>query len=192
EEKWRELSEPFLSLPTDLSLSIIDPAILPFLIADGQTDEHTVSPEVAYDVYGLSVYGRLGLFSLELINKFGISTFFGIDAGNLSETASKEAKISSYSHWILLELLLIYVLCSDNYRSRTNSYHLWDVNHTEESDYHGLKAYLGEVHVIMRQYTDFNVRNGCFDVKSLIARLISTDSSTEVQIDHISRLIEEA
>lgn len=154
-------------------------------------DETSVSP-VAYDIYGLSVYGRLGLFIIELVNRFGIDLFFY--AKNKNQEPS-----SSNCHWILLELLLMYVLCSDNYRSRKSDYRLWDVSHVEESEYQGFKVFLEEVHAIIKNYTTYSLQSdggSLLDIKSIITGLSNensdNNSSSIYQIDNLSGLIEAA
>ncbi|CAG8539422.1 9319_t:CDS:10 [Acaulospora morrowiae] len=192
EESWREISEPFLSLPADSSLSILDPVILPFIAENKKQIDHIISPTVVYDIYGLSVYMRLGLFILELINKFGISTFFFINSGNFLDNALEREKEHPDCHWILSELILIHVLCTDNYRSRNSSHCLWDTIHAEDSDHQGFKAFLEEIHVTIKQYMDCSMRHGFSGVKSIINMLTTATNSINVQADNVSILIKDA
>ncbi|CAG8657819.1 9069_t:CDS:2, partial [Racocetra fulgida] len=188
-ELWRELSEPFLT-SIDPSLSIIDPMILPLNIGqrNGQqnNDQATI---VAYDSYGLSVYGRLGLFLIELIHKIGVvSFFFGSD--NKIDTQND----TSYSNCnrILLELLLLSVLCTDIRRSRKSDHHLWDAFNVEESDYRGFKAFLVDARLIVKNYTLQMLQNGQLDVEFILNNLNSTMISHNVQHNGISGLLCEA
>ncbi|CAG8538344.1 3601_t:CDS:10 [Diversispora eburnea] len=62
----------------------------------------------------------------------------------IAENINENKELPSNCHWILLELLLMYVICSDNYRSRRSDHHLWDVSHVVESGYQGFREFLEE------------------------------------------------
>ncbi|CAG8455060.1 7132_t:CDS:10 [Cetraspora pellucida] len=188
-EIWRELSEPFLS-SIDPSLSIVDPMILPFNIGqrNGQQNDGQTTI-VAYDSYGLSVYGRLGLFLIELIHKIGVDSFFG---GSHKKIDTQDDISYSNCNRILLELLLVYVLCADIRRSRKSDHHLWDAFNIEESDYRGFKAFLVDVRLIVKNYTLQMLQNEQLDVKFILNNLNSTVISHNVQHNGISGLLCEA
>ncbi|CAG8678765.1 13067_t:CDS:10, partial [Cetraspora pellucida] len=188
-EIWRELSEPFLS-SIDPSLSIVDPMILPFNIGqrNGQQNDGQTTI-VAYDSYGLSVYGRLGLFLIELIHKIGVDSFF---FGSHKKIDKQDDISYSHCNRILLELLLVYVLCTDIRRSRKSDHHLWDAFNVEESDYRGFKAFLVDVRLIVKNYTLQMLQNEQLDVKFILNNLYSTVISHNVQHNGISGLLCEA
>ncbi|CAG8707712.1 28909_t:CDS:10, partial [Gigaspora margarita] len=193
DEIWRELSKPFLS-PIDPSLSIVDPMVLP-LNSDQQNNLQNnlqTTAIVAYDSYGLSVYGRLGLFLIELIHKIGIDYFFIGNHEKLLKMDTKDNIPYSNCNRIILELLLIYVLCTDIRRSCKSDHHLWDAFNVEESDYRGFKAFLEDVHLIVKNYTLQMFQNEQLDIKSILNSLNTTMNSHNIPHTATSSLLCEA
>ncbi|CAG8495620.1 1804_t:CDS:10, partial [Dentiscutata heterogama] len=180
-EIWRELSKLFLS-SIDSSLSIVDPMLLP-LNNDQQNSlqkNNQTAVIVAYDSYGLSVYGRLGLFLIELIHKIGVDSFFIGNHEKLLKMGTKDDTSYSNCNRIILELLLIYVLCTDIRRSRKSDHHLWDAFNVEESDYRGFKAFLEDVRLIVKNYALQMFQNEQLDIKSILDNLNATTSSHNI------------
>ncbi|RIA93731.1 hypothetical protein C1645_803902 [Glomus cerebriforme] len=177
DKEWRELSEPLLASSIDPSLSIIDPMILITSNDEKKTDE---TQSIIYDTYGLSAYARLGLFVIELINKIGITSFF----------STKNSAIDAQNtHWVLSELLLMHILCTDIYRLRKKGHHLWDATITEESNYHGFKAFLVEFRMILKHYETYMIQNSSMDLKSLTTKIKSADISESCPVIDLSSLL---
>jgi hypothetical protein len=176
DKEWLQLSEPLLISSVDPSLNIIDPMILINSNEEKQADNHFEAQSHIYDTYGLSAYARLGLFVIELINKIGIASFFCI----------KDIKNST--HWVLSELLLMHVLCTDIYRSRKKGHHLWDATITEESNYHGFEAFLIEFRTILEQYVKHMIQNTSINLKSLATNMKSANISEQCPIIDLSSL----
>ncbi|CAI2178767.1 13194_t:CDS:10 [Funneliformis geosporum] len=184
EKEWRQLSEPLLASPIDSSLSIVDSMIPIIYNGDIHAKNHfeTQSTQpVAYDIYGLSAYARLGIFAIELINKIGVSMFFDISD---SKDVSFDEKLST--HWVLSELLLLQVMCNDIHHSRKRRHHLWDAIVTEESDYHGFKAFLSDYSTILKNYVKFMMQSTSIDLKSLAEKIKFANSSEQCPIIDLS------
>ncbi|RIB03619.1 hypothetical protein C2G38_2049118 [Gigaspora rosea] len=193
DEIWRELSKPFLS-PIDPSLSIVDPMVLPLNRdqQNGLQNNIQTTAIVAYDSYGLSVYGRLGLFLIELIHKIGVGSFFIGNHEKLLKMDTKDNIPYSNCNRIILELLLIYVLCTDIRRSCKSDHHLWDAFNVEESDYRGFKAFLDDVHLIVKNYALQMFQNEQLDIKFILNSLNTTMISHNIPHAGTSGLICEA
>src|SRR6266540_3427392 len=176
DKEWRQLSEPLLASFIDPSLNIIDSMIPITSIVEKQADNYLETRSIAYDTYGLSSYARLGLFMIELINDIGVTSFFGTMD---SMDSSFDAQEKQLSHWVLLELLLMHVLCTDIYRSRKRGHHLWDATITEESDYHGFKAFLVDCRIILKHHVTYLLQKTSFDLKSLAKEMRSADNSQQ-------------
>ncbi|CAG8595842.1 16141_t:CDS:10 [Funneliformis mosseae] len=189
EQEWRQLSEPLLTSPIDPSLVIVDPMIPITCNGEMQVKNHfeTQSTQsIAYDIYGLSAYARLGIFAIELINKIGVLTFFDI---NDSKGVPFDAQEKHSSHWVLSELLLMHVLCNDIHRSRKRRHHLWDATVTEESDYHGFKAFLADYPTILKHYVKSTMQNTSIGLKSLAEKMKFGYSSKQCPIIDLSSML---
>jgi hypothetical protein len=182
DKEWHQLSEPLLASPIDFSLNVIDPMIPITFNKEKQDNNHIETQSIVYDTYGLSAYARLGLFVIELINKISIASFFNTkDFKNLPI----EKRLT---HWVLSELLLMHVLCTDIYRSRKKGHHLWDATITEESNYHGFKAFLVEFRIILKHYVTYMVQNTSMNLKSLATTMKSENISEQSPIIDLSSL----
>ncbi|GBB95243.1 hypothetical protein RclHR1_00250041 [Rhizophagus clarus] len=185
DKEWRQLSEPLLNSFVDPSLSIIDPMIFITSNEEKQADNRFETQSNIYDTYGLSSYARLGLFVIELINKIGTTSFFCTkDVGD----SSIDVENKGLTHWVLSELLLIHVLCTDIYRSRKKGHHLWDATITEESNYHGFEAFLVEFYTILKQYVKYMIQNSSINLKSLATNMKSANISEQCPIIDLSSL----
>ncbi|CAJ0750237.1 8365_t:CDS:2, partial [Entrophospora sp. SA101] len=201
--EWINLSEPFLSRFIGASRGIIDPIILPYpsllnhhgKSAATKDTAATILPNIEYDLYGLTIYGRLGLVIVEIINKIGVPTFFGISISSNKEQEQKEEEkiISTGFHGILLELLLIYVLCFDIHGSHKAVHHLWDSAITEESHYHGFTAFLDDISTIVQQYAAISFHGGIFDLNKIFDNImISNEITNDDKIFNLYSLIVDA
>lgn len=185
DKEWRQLSEPLLVSFVDPYLNIIDPMIVITSNGEKQADSHFETP-IVYDTYGLSAYARLGLFVIELINKIGIASFFGTeDFKNSSTDAQKNKRLT---HWVLSELLLIHILCTDIHRSHKKGHHLWDATITEESNDHGFQAFLIEFRMILRHYVKHMIQDTSINLKSLAINMKSANISMQCPVIDLSSL----
>ncbi|RGB43798.1 hypothetical protein C1646_749399 [Rhizophagus diaphanus] len=182
DKEWRQLSEPLLISFVNPSLNIIDPMILITSNEEKQADNQFETQSNIYDTYGLSAYARLGLFVIELINKIGIESFFDV------KDSSIDGENKRLTHWVFSELLLMHVLCTDIYRSRKKGHHLWDATITEESNYHGFKAFLIEFRTILKQYVKHMVQNMSINLRSLATNMKTGNLSEKCPIIDLSSL----
>ncbi|ORX97819.1 hypothetical protein K493DRAFT_11347 [Basidiobolus meristosporus CBS 931.73] len=123
EDYWCTLSSSFINKPINPDLGIIDP-LLNTLMSSGtdQLQEDTT----AYDIYGLSIYGRISLFVVELSKVVGHEAIFRPD-----------------NHiWLLLHLIMVQVLCKQSFDVRPEETRkIWTSDsHVAENVYafHGL------------------------------------------------------
>ncbi|KAG9300709.1 hypothetical protein G9A89_023507 [Geosiphon pyriformis] len=152
ELEWRALSEPFLSLKNDSNL-FQGNFNWPLISNSLQTNRDGLQSNISYDSYGLSSYGRHGLFTIELFKKFGLQSFFNLNYDQEISAFEDSTKIkTSTSHLALLELILMYVLCTDIIDTHNTGNHIWDATTAEESNFLNFKSFLVDVRTILKKY----------------------------------------
>src|SRR6185312_4407189 len=181
-QQWRDISLSFVSLPVDSTLAILYDSIAVTSTTAASSDGIPIKA-IQYDIYGLSLYGRVGLFMIDIINSIGVSEFFfGQDLTEIHTTTSR--------HFVILELLLMHIF-SDIYGSHIQSPHVWDATSVEESNFHGFKAFLEEVNSIAIEYVNQQNQRMQFSVKNLIGRLITGEhNESDASVNLTTLLVE--
>jgi len=106
QEYWKNLSKPYLVDSVLLSVVREQSKLVTFAHTNMKNDE-----PVLYDIYGLSYYARLAIFTLNFIKELGVQVFFKKDASGVRSRL-----------WIINELILVQnILNNSNLLKKTTN-----------------------------------------------------------------------
>jgi len=106
QEYWKNLSKPYLVDNVLLSVVREQSKLVTFAHSNMKNEE-----SVLYDIYGLSYYARLAIFTLNFIKELGVQVFFKRDASGVRSRL-----------WIINELILVQnILNNSNLLKKTKN-----------------------------------------------------------------------
>jgi hypothetical protein len=190
-DEWRELSNPFTSRPIDPTLAMIH-ELLPLELVKENAIRDTPLINTSYDTYGLSLYGRAGVFTTELVKTLGVQEFFFVKDVELAGHEEKSAPSRVLRNSALLELLLLNTLSDDIHSRRERCRHIWDATRTDEENNHVLSTFLVDVWLIACEYISYSLQMDRWDIEQIAAILSSINSGRLMEVSGLTGLIVEA
>ncbi|KAK9723285.1 hypothetical protein K7432_002034 [Basidiobolus ranarum] len=137
EAYWNDLGRSFVDAPVNPALRIMDPLLNTLMEANANRTKDTTTP---YDIYGLSIFGRVSLFVVELWKEVGHEVV-------LQSTGERV--------WLLLQLVMVQVLCKQSFDVRPeDSCQIWTSDsHVAENVYafHGL---IEDISAIIKEFME--------------------------------------